>query len=217
MNVRIRSVRAPGQSTFSFGHDTTIVCGVDEAGRGPLAGPVYAAAVVLDPGRRIEGLRDSKQLDAPRREALAVEIRERALAWAVAACTVEEIDSMNILQATLLAMRRAVDGLGIEPTLARVDGNRPPILRCGIETVVGGDALDPCISAASILAKTVRDAHMGQLHERWPHYRFDRHKGYPTREHLALLMQHGACAEHRRSFAPVREALDAVRPRTADR
>jgi len=204
--------RVAGQASLALGYDASVVCGVDEAGRGPLAGPVYAAAVVLDPGRPIAGLRDSKQLDAERREALAHEIRDRAVAWSVAACSVAEIDTLNILQATLLAMRRAVDGLGVEPTLARVDGNQPPVLRCGIETLVGGDALEPCISAASILAKTVRDAYMRQLHERIPYYRFDRHKGYGTREHLALLLRHGACDEHRRSFAPVRDVLASHRP-----
>jgi ribonuclease HII len=197
----------PAQPTLALGYDESVVCGVDEAGRGPLAGPVYAAAVVLDPFRPIDGLRDSKQLDAAAREGLAVAIRERALCWAVAVSTVEEIDRLNILQATLLAMRRAVDGLAITPTLARVDGNQPPSLRCGIEMIIGGDASHACISAASILAKTERDAHMCRLHERFPQYRFDRHKGYGTREHFELLIRHGACIEHRRSFAPVREVL----------
>lgn len=180
------------------------MCGVDEAGRGPLAGPVYAAAVILDVRAPIAGLRDSKTLSATRREALAGEIRERALAWAVASASVAEIDAANILQATLLAMQRAVAGLAIEPVLARVDGNRPPRLRCLVQTLVGGDALEPAISAASILAKCARDEAMLALHERFPQYRFDRHKGYPTAEHLALLREHGPCEEHRRSFAPVR-------------
>ena len=183
------------------------VCGVDEAGRGPLAGPVYAAAVILDPQAPIAGVRDSKVLTAARREALSREIRERALAWAIASASVGEIDALNILQATLLAMQRAVDALSIEPTLARVDGNRSPRLRCVVQTLVGGDAIDPAISAASILAKCARDEAMLALHERFPHYRFDRHKGYPTAEHLALLRQHGPCPEHRRSFAPVRALL----------
>lgn len=186
------------------------VCGVDEAGRGPLAGPVYAAAVILDPRAPIDGLRDSKALSAARREALAGEIRERALAWAIASASAAEIDALNILQAALLAMQRAVAGLAIEPALARVDGNRPPRLRCMVQTLVGGDALDPAISAASILAKYTRDQAMLALHERHPQYRFDRHKGYPTAEHLALLREHGPCEEHRRSFAPVR-ALAAGR------
>lgn len=181
------------------------VCGVDEAGRGPLAGPVYAAAVVLDPGAPVAGLRDSKALSARAREALAAAIRERALAWSVASASAAEIDALNILQATMLAMRRAVDGLGLRPALARVDGNRAPMLACAVETLVRGDALDPAISAASILAKCARDAQMDALHERFPQYRFDLHKGYPTALHLALLSEHGACPEHRRSFAPVRK------------
>ncbi len=180
------------------------VCGVDEAGRGPLAGPVYAAAVILDPRSPIDGLRDSKALSAARREVLAGKIRERALAWAIASASAAEIDALNILQAALLAMQRAVSGLAIEPALARVDGNRPPRLRCLVQTLVGGDALDPAISAASILAKCARDQAMLTLHERFPQYRFDRHKGYPTAEHQALLREHGPCEEHRRSFAPVR-------------
>ena len=181
------------------------VCGVDEAGRGPLAGPVYAAAVVLDPGAPVTGLRDSKALSARAREALAAAIRERALAWSVASASAAEIDALNILQATMLAMRRAVDGLGLRPALARVDGNRAPVLACAVETLVRGDALDPAISAASILAKCARDAQMDALHERFPQYRFDLHKGYPTALHLALLSEHGPCPEHRRSFAPVRK------------
>lgn len=181
------------------------VCGVDEAGRGPLAGPVYAAAVVLDPGAPVAGLRDSKALSARAREALAAAIRERALAWSVASASAAEIDALNILQATMLAMRRAVDGLGLRPALARVDGNRAPVLACAVETLVRGDALDPAISAASILAKCARDAQMDALHERFPQYRFDLHKGYPTALHLALLSEHGPCPEHRRSFAPVRK------------
>lgn len=186
------------------------VCGVDEAGRGPLAGPVFAAAVILDPAAPIEGLRDSKQLSAPRREALAVLIRERALAWAVASASAAEIDTLNILQATMLAMRRAVEALRPAPVLARIDGNRAPALPCRAQPLVGGDALDPAISAASILAKTARDALLLQLHAAWPQYRFDRHKGYPTAEHLALLREHGPMPEHRRSFAPVRTVLAAA-------
>jgi ribonuclease HII len=198
---------AASQLGLSLGFDTAVVCGVDEAGRGPLAGPVYAAAVVLDPQRPVEGLRDSKQLASAQREELAALIRERAIAWSVAWCSVAEIDRLNILRASLLAMRRAVAGLTVEPTLARVDGNQAPRLRCGVELLVGGDALEPCISAASILAKTDRDAAMVRLHLRHPEYRFDQHKGYPTREHLELLVRHGACREHRRSFGPVREVL----------
>lgn len=183
------------------------VAGVDEAGRGPLAGPVFAAAVILDPARPIVGLRDSKVLSPVRREQLAAEIRERALAWSVASASVEEIDAINILQATLLAMRRAVERLAVAPDLARIDGNRAPILRCAVETLVKGDALDPAISAASILAKTDRDAEMERLHSDYPHYGFDQHKGYPSPLHLELLRAHGPCPAHRRSFAPVRQAL----------
>lgn len=197
---------AAGQMAFAL-HIEGPVCGVDEAGRGPLAGPVYAAAVVLDAARPIDGLNDSKLLSPAQRERLADEIRARALGWAVASASVAEIDALNILQATFLAMRRAVDALGIAPALARVDGNQAPRLGCAVETLVGGDALDPSISAASILAKTERDAAMRALHERWPLYGFDRHKGYATAEHLLLLREHGPCDEHRRSFAPVRELL----------
>jgi len=180
------------------------VCGVDEAGRGPLAGPVFAAAVVLDPAAPIDGLRDSKALSAGAREALFDLIRERALSWSIASASAAEIDALNILQATMLAMRRAVEGLGLQPALARVDGNRAPPLACAVETLVRGDALDPAISAASILAKCARDAAMAELHLRYPQYRFDLHKGYPTAQHLSLLQQHGPCVEHRRSFGPVR-------------
>jgi ribonuclease HII len=173
---------------------------------------VVAAAVILDPARPVAGLRDSKQLSAARREALAGAIRDSALGWAVARASVEEIDRLNILQATLLAMRRAVEALPISPELARIDGNRAPQLSCGIELIVGGDALDPCISAASILAKTERDADMLRLHQCHPHYGFDRHKGYPTAEHLSLLRQHGPCDQHRRSFAPVRLVIAGHQP-----
>lgn len=183
------------------------VCGIDEAGRGPLAGPVYAAAVVLDPRRPIRGLRDSKELNPAQRETLSLKIRERASAWAIASATVEEIDRMNILQATLLAMQRAVDALAVLPVLARVDGDRPPRLRCAVQTIVGGDRSEPAISAASILAKCARDEAMRALHEVFPHYGFDRHKGYATPEHMQLLLVHGPCREHRRSFAPVRTLL----------
>lgn len=185
------------------------ICGVDEAGRGPIAGPVYAAAVVLDPRRPIEGLADSKLLSASRREALAALIRERARAWAVATATVEEIDRINILQASLLAMRRAVEALGLVPDEAWVDGNRCPVLPCAARAIVGGDRLHPVISAASILAKTERDAEMRRLHLLYPDYRLDRHKGYPTAEHLALLERHGPAAIHRHSFGPVRRRIAA--------
>ncbi len=186
-----------------------LVCGVDEAGRGPIAGPVFAAAVLLDPRRRIAGLRDSKLLPAARREALADAIRDRALAWAVASASVEEIDRLNILQASLLAMRRAVEALAVVPHEAWIDGSQCPALGCAARAVVGGDRRVRQISAASILAKTARDAEMRRLHERFPHYGLDQHKGYPTPEHLARLAQFGACEIHRRSFAPVRLALGA--------
>ncbi|MBK1678786.1 ribonuclease HII [Rhodocyclus tenuis] len=180
-----------------------LVCGVDEAGRGPLAGPVVAAAVILDPARPIPGLNDSKKLSARRREALAVLIREQALAWAVAEASVEEIDRINILQASLLAMQRAVAALAVRPQLALIDGNRCPRLACPAEALVGGDGRSAPIAAASILAKTVRDELMLVMHARFPMYDFARHKGYPTAAHLAALREHGPCSEHRRSFAPV--------------
>jgi ribonuclease HII len=183
------------------------VCGVDEAGRGPLAGPVYAAAVILDPRRAIAGLKDSKLLSASRREALEVSIRKNALAFAIAQASVEEIDRLNILHATMLAMQRAVEMLGIRPDEAWIDGNRCPTLDCRARAIVQGDRLHPVISAASILAKTARDAEMLRLHERYPQYCFDRHKGYPTPEHLGLLQRHGPSDIHRRSFAPVRRIL----------
>ena len=186
-----------------------LICGVDEAGRGPIAGPVFAAAVILDPQRPIAGLKDSKLLAPRRREALAIAIRRDTRSWAVASATVEEIDRLNILQATLLAMRRAVEQLGLVPDEAWIDGNRCPRLSCAVRAVVGGDRRVPQISAASILAKTARDAEMLRLHAKYPHYGLDRHKGYPTPEHLALLARHGACEIHRRSFAPVRRLIVA--------
>jgi len=181
------------------------VAGVDEAGRGPLAGPVVAAAVVLDPKRPIAGLTDSKQLSAKRRQALAEAIRERALAWGLAVVEPADIDRINILQATFRAMRQALEALALDPVLVRIDGNRAPDLVWPVQTVVGGDRLDRAISAASILAKVHRDALMLDLHEHWPHYGFDRHKGYPTAAHLAALERHGPCPAHRRSFRPVRQ------------
>jgi ribonuclease HII len=186
-----------------------LLCGVDEAGRGPIAGPVFAAAVILDPRRPIAGLRDSKLLAPRRREALAISIRRKARAWAVASATVEEIDQLNILRATLLAMRRAVEQLEMVPDEAWIDGEHCPQLACKARAVIGGDRSVPQISAASILAKTARDAEMRRLHGEYPNYGLDRHKGYPTPEHLALLERHGACAIHRRSFAPVRRLLGA--------
>lgn len=185
----------------------SIICGVDEAGRGPIAGPVYAAAVVLDAGRPIAGLRDSKLLSASRREGLTELIRKNSIAFSVGIASVEEIDRLNILQATLLAMQRAVDGLGMLPDEAWIDGNRCPGLPCRARAIVQGDRLHAVISAASILAKTARDAEMRRMHERFPRYGFDRHKGYPTSGHLAMLEQFGPTEIHRRSFAPVRRVL----------
>lgn len=184
-----------------------LICGVDEAGRGPLAGPVVAAAVILDPQRPIDGLNDSKKLTAARRETLAVEIREKALAWAVAEASVEEIDRLNILQASLLAMQRAVSGLSLMPEKALVDGNKCPVLACPVEAIVGGDGKLAAIAAASILAKTVRDAQMQELHVLYPQYGFDRHKGYPTALHLAALREHGISPVHRRSYGPVAQLM----------
>jgi ribonuclease HII len=186
-----------------------IVCGVDEAGRGPLAGPVFAAAVILDRDRPIHGLDDSKRLAAPVRDRLARQIRERAAAWAVASASVAEIDSINILRASLLAMRRAVERLELAPDEVLVDGQHCPELAVATRAIVGGDAKVAAISAASILAKTSRDVAMMRLHEQFPDYGFDRHKGYPTAEHLEALRCIGACPEHRRGFAPVRAALAA--------
>jgi ribonuclease HII len=185
-----------------------IVCGVDEAGRGPLAGPVYAAAVILDPRRPIEGLRDSKQLTEARRNELAPQIRECALAWAVAECSHQEIDSLNILQATMLAMRRAVEALATVPTIALIDGNRCPPLSVRAHAIVEGDDKVHAISAASILAKTARDAALVALHDLYPQYGFDQHKGYSTPLHLERLRAHGPCPVHRRSFAPVRALME---------
>ena len=184
-----------------------LVCGVDEAGRGPLAGPVSAAAVILDDSRPIAGLADSKKLSEKQRDRLAPIIRERALAWAVAYAEVEEIDSLNILQATLLAMKRAVEGLNIQPQQVLVDGLYCPQTGISSQAIVKGDSKVAAISAASILAKTARDHAMLSLHQSYPQYGFDAHKGYPTAAHLAALKQHGISPEHRKSFRPVRELL----------
>lgn len=184
------------------------LCGVDEAGRGPLAGPVTAAAVMLDPARPIDGLRDSKKLSAAARERLAEEIRERAAAWCVAEASVAEIDQLNILHATMLAMQRAVAGLGRAPDDVWVDGNRCPEWAWRSQAVVKGDDKVAAIAAASILAKTERDRYMCSLHDDYPEYGFARHMGYGTAAHLAALKAHGACPQHRRSFAPVKLVLD---------
>ncbi len=184
-----------------------LVAGVDEAGRGPLAGPVVAAAVVLDELQPIRGLADSKVLTARKREKLFDEIRAKALCCCIAEASAAEIDQFNILQATMLAMRRAVEGLRLKPAKVLVDGNRIPVLKIPAEAIVKGDAKVKAISAASILAKVHRDRLCAAMHEAHPQYGFDGHKGYPTPEHLAALRTHGACPEHRRSFAPVREVL----------
>ncbi|WP_321841553.1 ribonuclease HII [Paraburkholderia bannensis] len=196
------------QAGLLFESPEDVICGVDEAGRGPLAGPVVAAAVILDPARPIAGLDDSKALTAKSRDALYDLIVERSLAWCVAEASVEEIDTLNILHATMLAMRRAVEGLSITPTLAKIDGNRCPVLPVRSEAVIGGDALVPAISAASIIAKVTRDRMLLELHTAFPAYGFDAHAGYGTPQHLAALRAHGPCTHHRRSFAPVREAYE---------
>ena len=186
-----------------------IICGVDEAGRGPLAGPVFAAAVILDPSRPIAGLRDSKKLTEAKRDLLAPLIKAQALAWAIAEASEAEIDKLNILHASMLAMQRAVAALGVRPTLALIDGNRCPVMKIQAIAVIGGDDKVDAISAASILAKTARDAALVTLHAAYPQYCFDQHKGYGTALHLARLREFGASPVHRRSFAPVRAALAA--------
>lgn len=183
-----------------------LVAGVDEAGRGPLAGPVVAAAVILDPRQRIRGLRDSKLLTAAAREELALLIRARSVAWAVAESGVSEIDALNILQATLLAMRRAIEGLATKPEVVWIDGLHCPQVDCPARAIVDGDRLIAAIAAASILAKTTRDAQLRELDRSYPLYGFARHKGYATREHLAALRAHGPCPEHRRHFAHVEQS-----------
>ncbi|MFM8899928.1 MAG: ribonuclease HII [Burkholderiales bacterium] len=198
------------QMAFSF-DAPGLVAGVDEAGRGPLAGPVVAAAVILDDLRPIKGLNDSKKLTALRREKLFDEIRAQALCCSIAQATPQEIDELNILQATLVAMRRAVEGLRLKPHKVLVDGNRLPVLKVPCEAIVKGDAKIKAISAASILAKVHRDRLCQELHAAYPQYGFDVHKGYPTPTHLAALAAHGACEAHRRSFAPVRAVCDASR------
>jgi ribonuclease HII len=185
-----------------------LICGADEAGRGPLAGSVYAAAVVLDPARPIVGLADSKKLTAKRREALAILIRERAMSWSVATASVEEIDSINIFRASLLAMQRAVESLSIAPHELLVDGLHCPRVKMSARAIVKGDATVPEISAASILAKVARDEEMIALATRYPEYGFERNKGYPTPDHLEALQRFGATEIHRRSFAPVAAVLD---------
>lgn len=186
----------------------SLICGVDEAGRGPLAGPVFAAAVILDPDNPVAGLADSKKLSEKTRDRLAALIRAQALSWAVASASVEEIDALNILQATLLAMRRAIESLSLQPAEVLVDGDRCPSIQLPVRAIVGGDGCVAAISAASILAKSARDAEMRRLHRLYPQYGLDRHKGYPTAAHLAALREHGVIGIYRRSFAPVRDLLD---------
>jgi ribonuclease HII len=190
-----------------FDYVNALICGVDEAGRGPLAGPVFAAAVILNPAKPIEGLRDSKKLNEVKRDALAMQIKSDALAWSIAQCSEAEIDSLNILQATMLAMRRAIEGLHLTPSLALIDGNRCPVMSIRSEAIIKGDDKVPAISAASILAKTARDAALVILHQQYPHYAFDQHKGYPTALHMERLQMHGVSPVHRRSYAPVRALL----------
>jgi len=185
-----------------------LVAGVDEAGRGPLVGSVVAAAVVLDDLQPIEGLNDSKKLTPKKREMLAEEIKNHAKAWSVSSIEPEVIDEINILQASLLAMKRAVEGLTLEPDFALIDGNKLPDLQCKAEAIVKGDARVKSIAAASILAKVERDKQMLDLHKLYPEYEFDRHKGYPTKVHMALLEKHGPCPEHRKTFGPVRRLLE---------
>jgi len=191
------------------GHSNTVrwACGVDEAGRGPLAGPVYAAAVILDPAYPIEGLDDSKKLSEKKRDLLAPLIKERAKSWAIASASAQEIDQFNILKATFLAMQRAVQLLSFQPNMVLVDGNRAPDFAITTRCIVGGDRLEPSISAASILAKTARDKVLLDIHNRYPEWGFDQHKGYPTAAHRALLLKIKPTPEHRLSFGPVREAL----------
>jgi len=190
------------------------VCGVDEAGRGPLVGAVVAGAVVLDPNNPIEGLKDSKKLTAARREYLYEQIMEKSKAWGVGEASPAEIDEINILQATMLAMRRAIEDLvirlGAWPNKALIDGNRCPELPIAAEAIIKGDAKEPAISAASIVAKVTRDRQMMSLHERHPEYGFAQHMGYPTEAHFAALKQYGACDQHRRSFSPVRKVLESI-------
>ncbi|MBK9571373.1 MAG: ribonuclease HII [Rhodoferax sp.] len=195
------------EQAFLFGSSPGLVAGVDEAGRGPLAGPVVAAAVILDDLKPIKGLADSKKLTAIRRARLFDEIRAKALCCSIAQASVEEIDHLNILQATMLAMRRAVEGLRLKPKLVLVDGNRVPLLDVPAQAIVKGDALVSSISAASILAKVYRDRWCVEFDQQYPQYGFAAHKGYGTAQHLAALRAHGACPEHRTSFGPVKELL----------
>ena len=185
-----------------------LVAGVDEVGRGPLAGPVVAAAVILDPDKPIEGLADSKKLTEKRRESLALEIKEKALAWSICRAEVEEIDQINILQASLLAMKRSVESLSHQPELALIDGNYCPKLDCAMEAIIKGDSKEPAISAASILAKVARDNEMVEMEEKYPGYGFAKHKGYPTKQHREAIIKLGITEIHRKSYAPVQQQLN---------
>jgi len=185
-----------------------LICGVDEAGRGPLAGAVFAAAVILDPAKPIAGLADSKKLSEKKRDALAIEIKQHALAWAIASSSVEEIDAINILQASLLAMKRAVEALGLLPTEVLIDGLHCPQLSMPMRAIVQGDSKEACISAASILAKTARDADLYVLDKLHPQYGFAKHKGYPTALHMQMLEQYGILSVHRKSYAPIKKILN---------
>jgi ribonuclease HII len=214
MTPRKRNTPDPNASTLFGTSDASLaaaahrIAGVDEAGRGPLAGPVTVAAVILDPARPIDGLDDSKKLTLTKRESLYPLIVERALAWRIEFVEAEEIDKLNILQATLVGMRRALIALSPAADFARVDGNKlPRDLPCPAEALIGGDAIEPAIMAASILAKVARDRRMLELHAKFPQYGFDKHKGYPSPAHLDALKRHGPCSEHRHSYAPVRESL----------
>lgn len=204
---RVSSLLLSFEDVFSSG--ISFVCGADEAGRGPIAGPVFAAAVILDPDHPIDGLKDSKKLSENRRDELAQLIKEKAKAWSIAQCSVAEIDELNILWASMLAMKRAIERLSIKPELALIDGNRcPKELSVRARAIVKGDDRIPVISAASILAKTARDAIMMELHSQYPEYGFDRHKGYPTAFHLAQLEKFGVSPVHRKTYAPVRKILE---------
>lgn len=186
----------------------TLIAGVDEVGRGPLVGAVVTAAVILDPAKPIVGLNDSKKLSEKKRKVLAEEIKAKALSWSLGRAEAEEIDQINILQATMVAMQRAVAGLSVQPELALIDGNRCPELPMEARAVVGGDGLEEAISAASIIAKVARDEEMAELDAQYPQYEFARHKGYPTKLHMEKLLEHGACPQHRRSFKPVQRVLE---------
>lgn len=185
-----------------------IIAGVDEVGRGPLAGPVVAAAVILPEDYDLEGLTDSKKITERRREILSEKIKQQSLAWTISISTIEEIDTINILQASLLAMQRAVESLDISPTLVKVDGNQKPNINISVETIIKGDLTEPSISAASIIAKVYRDNEMLRLDAEYPEYGFAKHKGYPTKQHLDALKSHGPCDIHRRSFSPVRSIIE---------